>query len=64
VSFTARTFSHGRSAIVEATHPIGSNGLGRIVVDAREHTLYLFEKDNHGKSSSCGGSSAPRGYGY
>ena len=28
-----------------------SSGLGRILVDGRGHTLYLFEKDKHGKSA-------------
>jgi predicted lipoprotein with Yx(FWY)xxD motif len=31
--------------------------LGRILVDARGRTLYLFEKDRHGRSS-CGGACA------
>ena len=32
----------------------GSSALGRIVVDGRGHTLYLFEKDRHG-TSACSG---------
>jgi predicted lipoprotein with Yx(FWY)xxD motif len=31
-----------------------SSGLGRILVDGRGHTLYLFEKDKHGKSACTG----------
>jgi predicted lipoprotein with Yx(FWY)xxD motif len=34
-----------------------SSGLGRILVDGRGRTLYLFEKDKHGKSA-CAGSCA------
>jgi predicted lipoprotein with Yx(FWY)xxD motif len=43
-------------------HPIGagvkvtvaSSGLGRILVDGRGQTLYLFERDKHGKSACAG----------
>jgi predicted lipoprotein with Yx(FWY)xxD motif len=31
-----------------------SSGLGRILVDGRGRTLYLFEKDKHGKSTCAG----------
>jgi predicted lipoprotein with Yx(FWY)xxD motif len=31
-----------------------SSGLGRILVDGRGRTLYLFEKDKHGKSACTG----------
>jgi predicted lipoprotein with Yx(FWY)xxD motif len=34
-----------------------SSSLGRIVVDGRGRTLYLFEKDSHGRSA-CSGSCA------
>jgi len=30
------------------------SGLGRILVDGRGHTLYLFEKDKHDKSACAG----------
>ena len=33
---------------------VASSGLGRILVDGRGHTLYLFEKDRHGKSACAG----------
>ena len=41
----------GARAATVATAP---SGLGRILVDSRGHTLYLFEKDQHG-SSACAG---------
>lgn len=31
-----------------------SSGLGRIIVDSRGHTLYLFEKDRRGMSACAG----------
>jgi predicted lipoprotein with Yx(FWY)xxD motif len=33
---------------------VASSGLGRILVDGRGRTLYLFEKDKHGRSSCAG----------
>jgi predicted lipoprotein with Yx(FWY)xxD motif len=47
---------------VRATHAAGggakvavaNSGLGRILVDGRGHTLYLFAKDKHGKSTCSG----------
>ena len=33
---------------------VASSGLGRIIVDGRGRTLYLFEKDKHGKSACAG----------
>jgi predicted lipoprotein with Yx(FWY)xxD motif len=33
---------------------VANSGLGRVLVDARGRTLYLFEKDNHGKSACTG----------
>jgi predicted lipoprotein with Yx(FWY)xxD motif len=33
---------------------LASSGLGRILVDGRGHTLYLFAKDKHGKSTCAG----------
>ena len=32
----------------------GSSALGRLIVDGRGHTLYLFEKDRHGMSACSG----------
>ena len=37
-----------------ATVKTRSNKLGKILVDGRSRTLYLFEKDKHGKSSCSG----------
>jgi predicted lipoprotein with Yx(FWY)xxD motif len=37
-----------------ATVKTGTSSLGRIVVDGRSHTLYLFEQDKRGKSSCSG----------
>jgi predicted lipoprotein with Yx(FWY)xxD motif len=33
---------------------VASSGLGRVLVDGRGRTLYLFEKDKHGKSACAG----------
>jgi predicted lipoprotein with Yx(FWY)xxD motif len=33
---------------------VGNSGLGRVLVDGRGRTLYLFENDKHGKSSCAG----------
>jgi predicted lipoprotein with Yx(FWY)xxD motif len=37
-----------------ATVKTGTSSLGRIVVDGKSHTLYLFQKDKHGKSACSG----------
>ena len=37
-----------------ATVKTATSSLGRIVVDGRSHTLYLFEKDKRGKSACSG----------
>jgi len=42
------------SAAPAATVATAPSGLGRILVDGRGHTLYLFEKDRRG-SSGCAG---------
>jgi predicted lipoprotein with Yx(FWY)xxD motif len=33
---------------------VAGSGIGRILVDGRGRTLYLFEKDEHGKSACAG----------
>jgi predicted lipoprotein with Yx(FWY)xxD motif len=33
---------------------LGKTTLGKVLVDARGRTLYLFEKDSHGKSACYG----------
>jgi len=47
----------GSSAARPATVASGSSGLGRIIVDSRGRTLYLFEKDRQG-ASACSGACA------
>lgn len=37
---------------------LGKTPLGRVLVDARGHTLYLFEKDKRGKSACYGACAA------
>jgi predicted lipoprotein with Yx(FWY)xxD motif len=44
--------NHSASAGVKVT--VASSGLGRILVDGRGRTLYLFEKDKRGKSVCAG----------
>ncbi len=52
----------GLSGVLAANHQSGSgvkvatasSGLGRILVDGSGRTLYLFEKDKHGKSACAG----------
>jgi len=45
------------AAVKGAVVGTGTSSLGRILVDSRGHTLYLFEKDKNGKSA-CTGSCA------
>jgi len=47
----------GGSAAREATVATAPSGLGRVVVDGRGRTLYLFEKDRRG-GSACSGACA------
>jgi predicted lipoprotein with Yx(FWY)xxD motif len=49
----ARVASGGSSARPAAVAS-GSSALGRILVDSRGHTLYLFEKDRRGQSACSG----------
>jgi len=49
-SALAANHTAGRGATVASTN----SGLGRILVDGRGHTLYLFEKDKRGKSACSG----------
>jgi predicted lipoprotein with Yx(FWY)xxD motif len=41
----------------KATVKVGQSKLGRILVDGQGHTLYLFERDEHGESY-CNGACA------
>ena len=49
VASATRSSSHATARV-----SVASTGLGRILVDGRGHTLYLFAKDRHGKSSCAG----------
>jgi len=42
------------SASRPATVSTAKTGLGKVIVDGRGHTLYLFEKDKRGKSACSG----------
>ena len=44
----------GSSSARPAAVASGSSALGRVIVDTRGHTLYLFEKDRRG-TSACSG---------
>src|SRR6266566_9541744 len=50
---SARAASHSAGARGVKV-AVASSGLGRILVDGRGRTLYLFEKDKHGKSACTG----------
>ena len=47
-------------AASQPTVSTSSTGLGRILVDSRGRTLYVFQKDRNGKSA-CAGSARPSG---
>jgi predicted lipoprotein with Yx(FWY)xxD motif len=49
----AAGIASAKPAVRPATVATGATGLGRIVVDGRGHSLYLFEKD-HGRSACSG----------
>ncbi|HEX5029226.1 MAG TPA: hypothetical protein VFV56_10480 [Gaiellaceae bacterium] len=53
VSMGAALAANGSAASATAV-ATGPSGLGRIVVDGRGHTLYLFEKDRRGTSRCAG----------
>jgi predicted lipoprotein with Yx(FWY)xxD motif len=53
VASAARTSSSAATKV-----SLASTGLGRILVDGRGHTLYLFTKDAHGKSTCSGACAA------
>ena len=42
------------STSVRAKVAVASSGLGRILVNGRGRTLYMFEKDKHGRSTCIG----------
>jgi len=47
-------WASSHSAATRTTVGVGSSGLGRILVDGRGHTLYLFVKDTRGRSACAG----------
>src|SRR5512146_2345116 len=49
---SASASNHSSSADIKVA--VASSGLGRILVDGRGHTLYLFAKDKHGRSTCTG----------
>ena len=49
---SAAAANHSTSAAPRVA--VASSGLGRVLVDGRGRTLYLFEKDKHGKSACTG----------
>ena len=48
----ALTVNHSARAAVNVA--VASSGLGRVLVDGRGHTLYLFASDKHGRSACTG----------
>jgi predicted lipoprotein with Yx(FWY)xxD motif len=53
VGLTSASASSGRAGAATKV-AVSSSGLGRILVDGRGRTLYLFAKDKHGKSACTG----------
>jgi predicted lipoprotein with Yx(FWY)xxD motif len=53
-SLAAIASASTRTSTAAATVKAGGSSLGRIVVDARGHTLYLFEKDTRTRSACSG----------
>ena len=54
LSLVAGVASAGTSQKGAARVSVAKTGLGRILVDGRGHTLYLFAKDKHGKATCAG----------
>jgi predicted lipoprotein with Yx(FWY)xxD motif len=50
----ASAAANGNAAGRKATVAVAGSKLGRILVDGRGRTLYLFAKDKHGKSTCTG----------
>jgi predicted lipoprotein with Yx(FWY)xxD motif len=48
------TIAEGKPTTRSATVTTAQTGLGRIIVDGRGRSLYLFEKDAHGRSACSG----------
>ena len=51
--------SSSSSSSSSATIKLRSTSLGKIVVDAKGHTLYLFEKDKNGRNACAGATGRP-----
>jgi len=51
---TGAALAPSGSAAPGTTVATAANGLGRVLVDGRGHTLYLFEKDRGGHSACSG----------
>jgi predicted lipoprotein with Yx(FWY)xxD motif len=54
VALTGLTAIASSATSQPATVKTGTSALGRIIVDGKSHTLYLFEKDKKGKSACSG----------
>jgi predicted lipoprotein with Yx(FWY)xxD motif len=59
LALAAAIFAGGAAIASSATSKpakvkTGTSALGRIIVDGRSHTLYLFKKDTHGRSACSG----------
>ena len=53
-SLAAGASATSHSAAAVATVSTGSSSLGRILIDGKGRTLYLFEKDRQGRSACSG----------
>jgi predicted lipoprotein with Yx(FWY)xxD motif len=53
VSLSSASAANG-STVAGTKVAVASSKLGNVLVDGRGHTLYLFAKDRHGKSSCTG----------
>jgi predicted lipoprotein with Yx(FWY)xxD motif len=53
-AFADTTAASPRQASKGARVALGKTALGTVLVDARGHTLYLFDKDKHGRSACYG----------
>jgi len=53
-SYSAAAVASAHRATGATRVGVASSGLGRIVVDAKGHTLYLFEKDKNRRSACYG----------
>jgi predicted lipoprotein with Yx(FWY)xxD motif len=51
---TAAALGATRSASAGTKVAVANTALGRVLVDGRGRTIYLFEKDKHGKSACSG----------